>query len=113
MTTAIDIYSDYVASYCLLAEEVNGTELADRDDIEATWHPLGLRRHPTPNIDNALFAADRHQAASDGLDSVSGYSIFAGDPTTWFSRGMHVSTDPHLQPFDEWPQRTFTATVTR
>ncbi|EON68444.1 hypothetical protein W97_07654 [Coniosporium apollinis CBS 100218] len=50
MATTVDIYSDYVCPFCLLAEEVLTAELKDRRDVKVRWHPFELRQYPTPTL---------------------------------------------------------------
>ncbi|WP_019927376.1 DsbA family protein [Nocardia sp. BMG111209] len=48
--TTIDIYSDYVCPYCMLAETVIDEIAGDRTDVEIRWRPFELRRYPAPTL---------------------------------------------------------------
>lgn len=46
----IDIYSDYVCPFCLIAEELIGRAIEGRDDVVVRNHPFELRPCPTPTL---------------------------------------------------------------
>jgi len=50
MTTQIDVWSDYVCPFCLIADEVIERAVLDRPDVEVIHHAHELRPHPTPTL---------------------------------------------------------------
>lgn len=46
----IDIYSDYVCPFCLIAEELIDRATEGRDDVVVRNHPFELRPRPTPTL---------------------------------------------------------------
>ncbi|MBT2507195.1 DsbA family protein [Streptomyces sp. ISL-98] len=49
MPLKIEIWSDYVCPFCLLAKKVLDQATEDKD-VEITWHPYELRPEPTPTL---------------------------------------------------------------
>jgi predicted DsbA family dithiol-disulfide isomerase len=49
MSQTIDIYTDYVCPYCLLAERIVRPVLAERG-LGVRWRPFELRPYPTPTL---------------------------------------------------------------
>lgn len=46
----IEVYSDFVCPYCMLAETVIDTVIGERKDIEIRWRPFELRRFPARTL---------------------------------------------------------------
>lgn len=49
MTVKIEVYSDYVCPFCLLAKQPL-EEVAAEQDVEIEWMPFELRPYPTPTL---------------------------------------------------------------
>ncbi|MCY7294988.1 DsbA family oxidoreductase [Alteromonas sp. a30] len=49
MKKTIDIYTDIVCPYCLLAEHAI-RDLIDEEDVSIRWHPFELRPDPVPTL---------------------------------------------------------------
>lgn len=46
----IDVWSDYVCPFCLIADELMERAIAGRTDVEVVHHPFELRPFPTPTL---------------------------------------------------------------
>lgn len=50
MSTQIQVWSDYVCPFCLIADELIERAITDRSDVEVVHHAHELRPHPRPTL---------------------------------------------------------------
>ncbi|GAA2506543.1 nucleoside deaminase [Streptomyces thermolineatus] len=58
------------------------------------------------HVDQVVFAADRHTAASAGFDYTDSYALLTADPADWPMRATHLPVPGSRRPFDDWRART-------